>query len=131
MEKPILFFDGVCSLCNGFVDFLFRWDTKSQFTVASLQGSTASEKLPVEYTRDLDTFVLYIDGEIYVRSTAVLMVIKKLPFPWNFLGYIGMTFPKVIRDFVYKRIANNRYLMFGKKDTCRLPTPEERARFLG
>tara|TARA_Y100000590_G_scaffold323369_1_gene366483 strand:+ start:210632 stop:211027 length:396 start_codon:yes stop_codon:yes gene_type:complete len=131
VHKPILFFDGVCSLCNGFIDFLFRWDEKEQFTVASLQGNTAQEKLPVEYTRDLDTFVLYIDGEIYVRSTAVLMVIKKLPFPWNFLGYIGMIFPKVIRDFVYKRIANNRYLMFGKKDSCRLPTPEERARFLG
>lgn len=128
--KPILFFDGVCSLCNGFVDFLFRWDTKNLFLVSSLQGKTASEKLPEQFIKDLDTFVVLIEGKTYVRSTAVLMVLRELSFPFNILGYAGMIFPRPFRDWVYNQISKNRYLMFGKSETCRLPTPEEKAKFL-
>lgn len=130
MKKPILFFDGVCSLCNGFVDFVFRNDVKGLFQVASLQGKTAKQNLPEEYIQDLNTFVLLQNEVTYVRSTAVLMVLKELPFPWSFLGSLCYLVPRPIRDFCYKKISLNRYIMFGKKDSCRLPSPEEKNRFL-
>lgn len=129
MNKPILFFDGLCSLCNGFVDFIFKNDSKEHFLVSSLQGSKASEVLPKELVTDLNTVVLYIDGKTYQKSTAVLMVLKELSFPWN-LTQVFFIIPSFIRDYFYMRVSINRYLMFGKKDSCRLPTPSERSRFL-
>jgi predicted DCC family thiol-disulfide oxidoreductase YuxK len=129
VEKPILFFDGVCGLCNGFIDFIFKYDSKEVLLVASLQGSKAKEVLPKELITDLNTVVLYKDGQIYQKSTAVLMVLKELSFPWG-LASVFYILPAVLRDFFYMRVSVNRYLMFGKKSSCRLPTKSERSRFL-
>ncbi|MFT6069044.1 MAG: putative DCC family thiol-disulfide oxidoreductase YuxK [Bacteriovoracaceae bacterium] len=129
MDKPILFFDGVCSLCNGFVDFIFKYDLKEKFLVSSLQGKKASEVLPKSLVTDLNTIVLYKDGKSIQKSTAVLLVLKELSFPWN-LATLFLLIPAFIRDFFYMRVSVNRYLMFGKKSSCRLPTASERSRFL-
>ena len=124
----ILFFDGVCNLCNGFVNFLVWADQKRALQVASLQGKHAEKLLGQEF-RKLDSVVLYDEGEIYQRSDAVLQSFRLLGFPWNLLLLFFLV-PRFIRDFIYDCIASGRYQMFGKRDTCRLPTPEEKKYFL-
>lgn len=129
--KPILIFDGVCNMCNASVNFVMKRDKEGKVMFTANQHGPGQEILkkfnkPVD---DVDTFYLLENGKIYDRSSAVLRVSKYMNFPWN-LGVIFLIVPKFIRDFVYKFVAKNRYKWFGKKDTCRLPTPEERARFL-
>ena len=129
MKEPILFFDGVCNLCNGFIDFIIKHDSKKKFKVASLQGSTAKTLLPVKLVFDLNTVVLFKDGKLYEKSTAVLMVLKELSFPYS-AAVIFYIIPTGLRDFLYSKLALNRYHLFGKKETCRIPTESERSRFL-
>jgi predicted DCC family thiol-disulfide oxidoreductase YuxK len=127
----IVFFDGHCNLCNSTVDFIFRKDRKQRIFVASLQSDFAQRLLPPDYVQaeNLDTIVLYAKGKIYVRSTAVLKVLQLLPFGYKLL-YGTIIIPRFIRDAVYKWIARNRLRWFGRKETCRLPEPHEKARFL-
>ncbi len=129
MNKPIIFFDGVCSLCNGFVDFIFKFDKKEKLLVASLQGQSAKEKLSDEYIDDMNTIVLLMDGEIYTKSQAVLKAVKLFGLPWSLLS-VFLIVPAFIRDFIYKKVSKNRYKLFGKKDSCRMPTQSEKERFL-
>jgi cytochrome c oxidase assembly protein subunit 15 len=125
--RSILFFDGVCNLCNGFVDFLIEQDTR--FLLSSLQGQSAQKILPAEKTIQLKSLVLVHEQEIYEKSDAALIVIKSLNSNFAVLEWL-LVFPKVLRDSVYDLIARNRYLIFGKRETCRLPTPQEAQRFL-
>ncbi len=127
--KPIVFFDGLCSLCNGFVDFLFRYDVSRKFQVASLQGETAEKMLPAHYIEKMDSIILWEDGQIYLRSNAVLKILISLGGAWKLLGILKII-PSPISDVVYKIIAKNRYAWFGKKNSCRLPTASEKSRFL-
>ncbi|MBY0314023.1 MAG: DCC1-like thiol-disulfide oxidoreductase family protein [Bdellovibrionales bacterium] len=128
-HKPILFFDGVCNLCNGVVDVLVRYDSQGKLMFASLQGKTAQEYLPEAHRSNLESVVLYDQGRCYVRSAAVRRVLVHLGGPWKlFLGFYIL--PEFILDFIYKWIARHRYHLFGKKQTCRVPSAEERARFL-
>lgn len=76
-----------------------------------------------------DTFILFIDGKIYTKSTAALMVCKELKSPIRFL-YLLIITPKFLRDFIYDLVAKNRYKIFGKKDSCRIPTEAEKSKFL-
>jgi predicted DCC family thiol-disulfide oxidoreductase YuxK len=128
-KDKIIFFDGVCNLCNGFINFIFSHDKKQIFKVASLQGSTAKSLLSESEIDTLSTVIFYDQGIKYYRSKAVIKILLLLGPPYNFMG-IFLIIPDFLRDLVYKLIASNRYRMFGKKDSCRLPTPEERARFL-
>jgi predicted DCC family thiol-disulfide oxidoreductase YuxK len=128
-SEVILFFDGVCNLCNGFVDFSLKYSADDKVKFASLQGETASKLLPSEIVKDLDTVCLYIDGHTYTRSDAVAHLATHLRFPWSLLNWIRI-FPRPLRDWGYKFVAKNRYRLFGQKETCRLPTPEERGRLL-
>lgn len=128
-KKPVVFFDGVCGLCNSFIDFLFGVDKKGYFNVSTLQGEYAKEKLPTKLTENLDSVVLYNEGKTYTESDAVLFIYDKLGGIWKVFSFLKFI-PKPIRDAGYKFIANNRYRFFGKKETCRFPTPEERARFI-
>lgn len=126
---PIVFFDGVCGLCNGFVNRLMRWDKHHVLRFATLQGHTAQVRLPMAHTAELRT-IIYLDGErILTRSTAALHIVMKLGGPWKLAGLV-LVVPRFLRDAVYNWIANNRYQWFGKLDSCRLPSPEERALFL-
>ena len=129
-EKKIIFFDGTCNLCNGFIDFIMSRDKKRVFYFASLQGKSASEELSQDYTDNLFTVVLKDGAQVYTKSTAALRVLKDLGPPLSLLFYIFIMFPEILRNAIYNLIAKNRYKIFGKKDTCRLPTEEEKEYFL-
>lgn len=128
---PIVLFDGVCNLCNGAVNFAIKRDKKGLLHFASLQ-SDKGEALMQEHGLDpkqLDTFVFIDNGKAYTKSTAGLKLFKVFGGGWALL-YGFMIVPKAIRDAVYNLISNNRYRWFGKRDSCMIPTPELRARFL-
>ncbi|MBO6516042.1 MAG: DUF393 domain-containing protein [Bacteroidia bacterium] len=130
-EHPILFFDGVCNLCNSSVDFVVRNDKRKHFRFAALQSNTAA-KLLGDHSINLDdpsSFILYQNGMIQHKSSAALAVLNKLGFPFS-LARIFKVLPLFIRDRVYDLVARNRYRWFGKKETCRFPTEEERGLFL-
>ena len=128
-NQKIVFFDGVCSLCNFAVDFITQRNPQRTLKIASLQGETAQKMLDEELRSVLSSLVYFENGKIYTHSDAALRICKDLSFPWN-LFPILLLVPRFLRDFVYKLIARNRYKMFGKRDTCRLPTKEEASYFL-
>lgn len=129
MHEKIIFFDGVCNLCNGFINFVFQYNDNSTLKVASLQGETAKKHLTQADINNLSSVIYLRNGKKYYQSSAVLYVLKDMG------GIFQIFFPLIIlpsffRDVCYDLIAKNRYRLFGKKDHCRLPTPDERERFL-
>ena len=126
---PIIFFDGVCGLCNKSVDFIIRHDQKHIFSFAPLQGETAAKTLPPQDTANLDTLVLLDEKGLHYRSSAALRIAMRLGGALKLFS-IFFIIPKFVRDPAYNLVAKNRYRIFGKKDSCRLPTPEERKFFL-
>jgi len=131
-NKPtsrIVFFDGVCGVCNKSVDFLLRVDRKAILRFSPLQGEHAHSTLPAERTLNLDTIV-YLDGPaLYVRSSAILRILYDVGGFWK-VFYPLVFVPVSWRDWLYLALARNRYEWFGKKESCRVPTPEERSQFL-
>lgn len=127
---PVIFFDGVCGLCNRFVDFVLRRDPGGLFQFSPLQGETAAERLVPGDVADLKTVVLVDGNGTYRKSAAVIRVLRSLGGFWRLAAALFWVVPRPIRDLGYSWIANNRYAIFGKKETCRLPTAEERSRFL-
>ncbi len=127
----ILLFDGVCNLCNGFVQFVIRQDPQGLVQFASLQ-SEAGQALLQQYdlpTADFKTVVLIHQGQVYTHSKVVLTLMPALGWQWQWLR-LGWLMPGAWRDFLYNWVAANRYRWFGKQDACMLPTPELQARFL-
>ena len=125
ISHPIIFFDGVCNLCTGTVQFVIRHDPKHHFRFASLQ-SEIGQQLLKEYnlpTEEFGSFILFEDGKVYTKSTAALRVTRKLNGLWPVV-YTNIVFPLFIRDGIYNLIAKNRYRWFGKKEACWIPTPE-------
>jgi predicted DCC family thiol-disulfide oxidoreductase YuxK len=129
VNQKIIFFDGLCGLCNGFVDFMLKVDKKGIFSYSPLQSEYAAQVLPIELREDLKTVVVMIDGKIYKKSEAIQKIFAELGGGWSLIGK-NQLFPRSVLNLGYDVVANNRYKLFGKKDSCRLPTPEERARFL-
>jgi predicted DCC family thiol-disulfide oxidoreductase YuxK len=127
--QPIIFFDGVCGLCNSFVDFIIRADKKQQFLFAPLQGKTFKSLTETEKLTFPDSVVLYTKGKFHVKSGAALKIMTCLGGIY-LASKICYLLPTFLRDKLYDFVAKNRYRWFGKKETCRLPSPEERARFL-
>jgi predicted DCC family thiol-disulfide oxidoreductase YuxK len=129
-QKPIVFFDGVCGLCNGFVDVILRADKAGALHFAPLQGDTARRLLPSP-PDDAETWsMLYMDERgLYTRSDAALEILRRLGGIWSVLALIRVV-PRFLRDAVYGVIARNRYRWFGKRAVCRIPTPKERDRLL-
>lgn len=130
-SHPILFFDGVCNLCNGSVRFILENDRRGVLRFASLQSDTAAELLP-QYGIDpkaLNSVILYENGRIYTHSDSVLRTFKLMGGPWAYLYYLGIV-PRPIRNWVYDFIGRNRYRWFGKREACMLPRPEWQPRFL-
>lgn len=128
-SKPIVFFDGVCGLCNGFVDVLMRLDERKALNYATLQGETAKERLQEEHTQAMRSIVLLDENGQHTRSTAALRILMHLGGLWKLTG-VFFIFPRFLRDAFYDLVARNRYKWFGKRDVCRIPTSEERTRFL-
>ncbi len=130
-NHPIVLFDGVCNLCNGFVQFIIERDKQAKFRFASLQSESAQQLLKhqTNYLKSLETVVLIDKGVVYTHSDVPLQMAQLLGGWWNFL-LIGKVIPKKMRDQIYKFIAKNRYHWFGKQSACWIPTPELKARFL-
>lgn len=128
-DKPVVFFDGVCNLCNASVDLILRNDPKNRFLFSSLQGEAARRLLPPTDLQNLNTLIFYENGEIFRRSTAALKIAVRLSGLWPLFG-VFFILPRFLRDPFYDLIARNRYRFWGKKETCRIPSPAERAKFL-
>ncbi len=129
MPSRIVFFDGICNLCNGFVDFLITADKNKVLFYASLQGTTALKQLPKEDTKELNSIVFLQEDKLYYKSDAVLRIISQLGFKYKLLT-VFLILPSSLRNLIYDFIAKRRYLFFGKRNTCRIPSPEEKTRFL-
>lgn len=131
-QRPVILFDGVCNFCNGAVNFVIKRDKTAQIHFAPLQ-SEKGRLFARQYgfsDEELKTFIFIEDNKFYTKSTAALKVCRYLGALWP-LCYGFIIVPKFIRNAVYDLLAKNRYKWFGKKDTCMIPTPEVRARFIG
>ena len=127
----IIFFDGVCKLCNSSINILIKKDEKKVFKFSSLQSNFTTSFVPkhlLDYD-NFDTILVYKAGKFYDRSNAVLQICKTLGGIFN-LFLIGYLLPRFIRDAFYRLVANNRYKWFGKKDQCMVPTDDLKDRFL-
>ena len=132
-EKYIVLFDGVCNFCNGAVNFIVDRDKQAKFVFASLQSEIGSEilnnyRLSTRH-KALDSIVLVKNNRVYVKSRAALEIAKELDGSWP-LFYAFIILPPFIRDFFYDLLAKYRYKLFGKSETCRIPTADIRDRFL-
>jgi len=127
----LILFDGVCNLCNGAVNFVLDKDTKKCFHFASLQSESGQAFLRTQGlpTEEFNTFFYLKNGEVYSRSRAALEVARSLGGGWS-LAYGFVIVPEPLRDWVYKLISKYRYLLFGKRESCRMPTPDLAQRFL-
>lgn len=130
-KEKIILFDGVCNFCNFWVNFIIDRDNKNVFIFAALQSEKGQELLKKNNfnKNSFETFVLIDGGITYTKSTAALKISKDLKSYWKYFYYL-IFIPQTIRDFVYTIIAKNRYKFFGKRDACRIPTDEEKQKFL-
>lgn len=127
----IILFDGVCNLCNGAVNFLIRHDKKNKFKFAALQDEVG-KKLVLQYgidTKTTDSIVLLDQNKAYTKSTAALRISKYLSGAYPLL-YMLIIVPAFFRNRVYDWVAKNRYRWFGKKESCMVPTPELKEKFI-
>lgn len=130
-QHKVILFDGVCNLCNGAVTFIIKRDPKDRFRFAALQEDIG-QSLVAEYgidTSKVDSIVLIDDGKVYVKSSAALRIARYMSSAYPLL-YGFMIIPNFIRNWVYDFIARNRYKWYGKKESCMIPTPELKAKFL-
>jgi predicted DCC family thiol-disulfide oxidoreductase YuxK len=136
----VVLFDGTCNFCNGAVQFVIDHERRPDLRFASLQsdaghailvraaGEQAARAIAGE--GDPSTLVL-VEGDVaYTESSGALRIVRYLRAPWRW-ARVFVVVPRPIRDAVYRWFARNRYRWFGRTETCRVPTPELRARFLG
>jgi len=130
-EAPVILFDGVCNFCNYWVNFAIKRDKQKQLRFTPLQGETAKQLLPrYQINPSSLSSVVFIDnGKVYTQSSAALRICKHLDGGWK-LFFALIIIPKFIRDFFYNIIARNRYKWFGKKESCMIPPPDWKERFL-
>jgi len=130
LSPPVVLFDGVCKLCNGSVNFLLRIDRKGLLKLAPLQSEygMAILKKHGKHSDPLDSIMLLEGDRLTEKSTAIIRISKYLGGAWP-LCMIALVVPCFLRDFIYNILAKNRYLWFGKYDTCRLPDPKHEDRF--
>ena len=130
-RQDILLFDGICNLCNSSVNFIIDHDPKGHFKFAALQSQFGQQKLKELglNTKNFDSIVLISGDQLYEKSTAALKVAKRLNGLWPVL-YGFIIIPPFIRHAVYNLVAKNRYRIWGRRDQCRIPTPEIRQRFM-
>lgn len=130
-DDRVVLFDGVCRLCNGWARFLIRHDTRRRFrlcTVQSPEGQAILAWLGLP-TDHYETLVLVEGPRAFMRTAAFIRVVARLGLPWK-LAALAWVLPRPLRDWLYDRIALNRYRLFGRYDTCLLPTPDHLERFL-
>lgn len=127
----LLLFDGVCNLCNGFVQWVIVRDKKGVFKFAALQSETGQQELKKlgKNTETFDSVVLIAGSKVLTQSDAAIEVAAQLGGIWS-LSPILRVFPRFLRNGVYNWVARNRYRWFGKREQCMLPRPEWKDRFL-
>lgn len=130
-EPDILFFDGICNLCNSLIKFILRHDRRGTVMFSPLQSDKAkailskyfpSEKIP-------DSVILLSGDKIYVKSSAILETMRLIGGPWK-LFRVFMIVPPFVRNFIYDIVAGSRYRIFGKREECMIPGPDDKRRFL-
>ena len=128
---PIILFDGVCNFCNDSVNTIIKLDHKGVFKFAPIQSEVGQRYLKTyNYSsEELSTVILICDGRVYTKSDAALQTFKHLGGGWKYLRIFTFE-PRSIRNFVYDFIAKNRYKWYGKKESCMIPTPELKQKFL-
>jgi predicted DCC family thiol-disulfide oxidoreductase YuxK len=129
--ERVVLFDGVCKLCNGWAKFLIRHDHQPHFRLASVQSAEGQALLvwgglPTDH---FDSMALIENGQMLLRSDAVLRIVGQLPGAWRHLAWLRVI-PRPVRDWCYDRIALNRYRLFGRYDSCLLPSADHARRFL-
>jgi len=130
-DKKIVLFDGVCSFCNQWVRFVFKFNSKKDIYFMPLQDERAQKLLPKDLqAKELESVVYYRNGTVFTQSTAALFVAKDLNLFLKIISNILLIIPKIIRDKIYNFIAKHRYRWFGKYDTCPIPPPALRKQFL-
>mgnify|MGYP001551769160 FL=1 len=131
LPAHILFYDGVCAMCNGIVKTMLRLDTAGRFHFAPLQGETAkrARNLHPEFPGEIETVVYLRSGEVFLRSRAATLAMSELPYPAKALSWLRVL-PAWFTDFFYGIVARVRYRVFGKYEHCPLPPSEARTRFL-
>ncbi|HKH99649.1 MAG TPA: DCC1-like thiol-disulfide oxidoreductase family protein [Candidatus Sulfotelmatobacter sp.] len=136
MPPPILLYDGVCGLCNRLVQFILRRDPNAVFRFAALQSPLAARILTRHGANpaDLDTVYVVVnsdlaDERLLPRSDAVVFILNQLGGFWGLTAVVGAV-PRPLRDWAYRLVARTRYRIFGRYDTCPVPTEATRARFL-
>ena len=132
-NKKIVLFDGICNLCTGTVTFIIKRDGKDKFRFASLQsevGKQLMEERHIDPTSNNSIIVIEPQVAYYVKSTAAIEIAKELGGLWPVLQVFSYLLPEGIRDSIYEFIAKNRYKWFGKKDSCMIPTPALKSKFL-
>ena len=131
----IVFYDGYCVLCSKSIDFILTRDHPAKFRFASLQSAFAQKILPdmvhpVANIQNLSNIVYLRHNDIKIKSDAVLSILWDLGGIYK-VSRLAYCLPQVVRDFGYDRLAKLRYRIFGKRDSCRVPTLQEKTRFLG
>ena len=132
MKTYIVLFDGVCNLCNSTVQFIIKRDTNNQFKFSSLQSEYGQNFLKERNldSSDFKSIILYVpEVAYYTKSTAALKIAQNLGFPYNLLS-VFLLIPSFIRDWIYSLVSKYRYHLFGKKDSCMVPTPENKRKFI-
>jgi predicted DCC family thiol-disulfide oxidoreductase YuxK len=127
----VILFDGICKLCNAWSKFIIKYDNLQRFKLCSVQ-SPEGQSILAHFNMPTDHFdtMLYVESNQYFdKSDAFLNVVNKLGFPWRIL-YVFKIIPTGIRNWLYDRIALNRYSLFGKYDSCMMPSKENDNRFL-
>lgn len=131
-DKKIILFDGVCNLCNSSVQYVIQRDKKDEFRFVALQSELGQKIIKhIGITNsNIDSIVLYLPGiAYYYKSSAVIEIAKSLQGFFNY-GMLFRLLPNALRDVVYDYIARNRYKWYGKKESCMIPTPELKSKFL-
>jgi len=130
-DDVAIFFDAECVVCSAWVHFVLKWDATGKIRLGGVQSEVGRAALTYAGLDpdNIDTMLLIERGVPYPRSTAFLRACRYFRFPM-WLAQAGLIIPRPIRDFLYDRVAKNRYRLFGKKDLCLIPAPEQRLRFL-
>lgn len=134
LAPATILFDGVCNLCNGFVQFVIRHDPQGKFRFAALQSEAGQALLMghgmrVDAAAGFQSVILVTGGQLYSHSTAVLRIARLLGGVWRLAG-LGWLLPRPWRDALYGWVSRNRYRWFGRQESCMVPTTELKERFL-
>lgn len=131
-EDRVVLFDGVCRLCSAWARFLIKFDRERQFKLATVQSPEGKAILQwYGFPSDCFETMLLVEGPtLYTKSSAFFRVMRRLPWPWPIVC-VGWAVPSIVRDWIYDRIAANRYRLFGRYEACVVPDKDHDSRFLG